>query len=52
MYDIAEDIYPNNPNVRFRGVWFNPAVFLNNPEHWNVTQVGPFVVVTRINHGS
>ena len=28
MYDIAEDIYPNNPNVRFRGVWFNPAVFL------------------------
>ena len=52
MYDIAEDIYPNNPNVRFRGVWFNPAVFLNSPEHWNVTQVGPFVVVTRINHGS
>lgn len=42
-YDVAEDIYPNNPNVRFRGVYFNPEVFST----WDVTQVGPFVVVTR-----
>ena len=41
--DLAEDIFPNNPNVRFRGVKFNPAVFA----HWTVTQVGPFTVVTR-----
>ena len=42
-YDVAEDIYPNNPNVRFRGVYFNPEVFST----WDVTQVGPFIVVTR-----
>ncbi|AKE40312.1 Arabinofuranosyltransferase N terminal/Arabinofuranosyltransferase A C terminal [Corynebacterium kutscheri] len=43
-YDLAEDIYPNNPNVRFRGVKFNPAVFAQG---WNTTTIGPFVVVTR-----
>lgn len=42
-YDIAEDIYPNDPNVRFRGVFFNPDVFST----WNTEEVGPFVVVTR-----
>ncbi|WJZ01389.1 Arabinofuranosyltransferase AftA [Corynebacterium freiburgense] len=47
-YDIAEDIYPNNPNVRFRGVFFNPEVFST----WDVTQVGPFIVVTRENERS
>ncbi|MCK7677756.1 galactan 5-O-arabinofuranosyltransferase [Corynebacterium sp. CCM 9186] len=46
-YDIAEDIYPNNPNVRFRGVWFNPASFTGDGSPWDVEQVGPFVVVTR-----
>ena len=43
-YDLAEDIYPNNPNVRFRGIFFNPAVF--SAPYWDVAQVGPFVVVT------
>lgn len=42
-YDLAEDIYPNNPNVRFRGVFFNPAVF----EGWHVKQIGPLVVVVK-----
>ncbi|MCK7675949.1 galactan 5-O-arabinofuranosyltransferase [Corynebacterium pygosceleis] len=46
-YDIAEDIYPNNPNVRFRGVWFNPASFTGDGSPWDVEQVGPFVVVIR-----
>ncbi|MFD2454627.1 galactan 5-O-arabinofuranosyltransferase [Corynebacterium mendelii] len=44
-YDIAEDIYPNDPNVRFRGVYFNPAVFADNPARWDIHQMGPFVVV-------
>ncbi|EPD68048.1 hypothetical protein HMPREF1219_02472 [Corynebacterium pyruviciproducens ATCC BAA-1742] len=43
-YDLAEDIYPNDPNVRFRGIFFNPAVF--SAPYWDVAQVGPFVVVT------
>lgn len=42
-YDLAEDLYPNNPNVRFRGVFFNPESFNNS---WQIEQVGPFVVVT------
>lgn len=42
-FDLAEDIYPNSPNVRFRGVAFNPAVF--DDALWEVQQVGPYVVV-------
>lgn len=42
-YDVAEDLYPNNPNVRFRGVYFNPESF---DQMWQTKQVGPFVVVT------
>ena len=42
-YDLAEDLYPNNPNVRFRGVFFNPEVF---GENWEIAQIGPFVVVS------
>lgn len=42
-YDLAEDIYPNNPNVRSRGVYFNPEVFAG----WALKQVGPFVVVVK-----
>lgn len=42
-FDLAEDIYPNNPNVRSRGVYFNPDVFAG----WNIKQVGPFVVVVK-----
>ncbi|MDO4910720.1 MAG: galactan 5-O-arabinofuranosyltransferase [Corynebacterium sp.] len=41
-YDLSEDIYPNNPNVRFRGIFFNPAVFATG---WHVQQIGPFVVI-------
>ena len=46
-YDLAEDIYPNNPNVRFRGVFFNPDVFASAAAPWQIEQIGPFVVVTR-----
>ncbi len=46
-YDLAEDIYPNNPNVRFRGVFFNPDVFTSAAAPWQIEQIGPFVVVTR-----
>ena len=38
---LAEDIYPNQPNVRYRAVFFNPEVF---EEGWNTQQIGPFVV--------
>ncbi|MDO4909749.1 MAG: galactan 5-O-arabinofuranosyltransferase [Corynebacterium sp.] len=41
-YDLSEDIYPNNPNVRFRGIFFNPAVFATG---WHTQQIGPFVVI-------
>ncbi|AZA14649.1 galactan 5-O-arabinofuranosyltransferase [Corynebacterium choanae] len=40
-FDLAEDIYPNDPNVRFRGVYFSPAAFADG---WDVSQIGPFVV--------
>ncbi|MHA2787786.1 galactan 5-O-arabinofuranosyltransferase [Corynebacterium sp. S7] len=43
---IAEDIYPSEPNVRYEGLFFNPEVF--DSADWDATQVGPFVVVTRI----
>lgn len=41
---LAEDIYPNQPNVRYRAVFFNPDVF---KEGWMVHQVGPYVVAVR-----
>lgn len=43
-YDLAEDIYPNNPNVRFRGIYFNPQAF----QGWRTQQVGPFVVASKL----
>ena len=43
---IAEDIYPNNPNVRYRAIHFNPAAF--SGDAWETTQIGPFVVATRV----
>lgn len=46
VYDLAEDIYPNNPNVRFVGVQFNPASF--DSDTFRITEIGPFVVVTRV----
>lgn len=45
-FDVAEDIYPNNPNVRFRGVKFNPAAFKS--DRFDIKEIGPFVVVTRV----
>ncbi|WP_151549807.1 MULTISPECIES: arabinofuranosyltransferase [Corynebacterium] len=45
--DISEDIYPNNPNVRFRALWFNPEMFNAPDAPWTVKQIGPFVVAVR-----
>lgn len=45
---IAEDIYPNNPNVRYRALLFSPAPFLRAPDLWDVSQIGPFVVAARV----
>lgn len=42
--DLADDIYPNNPNVLFRGVAFDAGAF---DRHWEATQKGPFVVLIR-----
>ena len=41
---LAEDIYPNQPNVRYRAVFFNPDVFRQG---WETAQIGPFVVAAR-----
>ncbi|WP_262369095.1 galactan 5-O-arabinofuranosyltransferase [Corynebacterium urealyticum] len=43
-YLIADDIYPNQPNVRFRTVHFPASAF---QKHWDVTQIGPFAVAVR-----
>lgn len=42
--DIADDIYPNNPNVVFRSLNFARSAF---EKHWDMHQVGPFVVAIR-----
>lgn len=42
---LAEDIFPNQPNVRHEPVFFNPKAF-DDPDLWNIDQAGPFVVVT------
>ncbi len=42
--DIADDIYPNNPNVLFRGIPLPRELFEN---HWSVTTIGPFTVLVR-----
>ena len=38
--NIADDIYPSDPNVHFRTMHFHPTAF----KDWTVTQVGPFIV--------
>lgn len=43
-YQLADDIYPNQPNVRFRTLRL-PAELLSSG--WSLTQVGPFVVAIR-----
>ncbi|APT93570.1 membrane protein [Corynebacterium phocae] len=41
---LAEDIYPNYPNVRYRAVFYSPKVF---EKGWDLKQVGPYVVAVR-----
>ncbi|RAV31435.1 galactan 5-O-arabinofuranosyltransferase [Corynebacterium heidelbergense] len=43
-YLIADDIYPNQPNVRFRTVNFHTEAFASG---WDLGQIGPFVVAVR-----
>ena len=45
---LAVDIFPNQPNVRYDAILFDPEVF-DDPELWDVEQIGPFVVVARVN---
>lgn len=42
---VAHDIYPNQPNVRYEGIFFNPEAFKD--ADWDMEQIGPFVVVVR-----
>lgn len=43
---IAVDLYPNNPNVAYQGVFFNAEVFADQ-SLWDVEQIGPYVVINR-----
>lgn len=43
-FRLSEDIYPNDPNVRFTTVDFQASAFA---EGWSLEQVGPFVVAVR-----
>ncbi|WP_443134913.1 arabinofuranosyltransferase [Gordonia sp. KTR9] len=42
---LAEDVYPNDPNVKRYTVTFDPAVF--DDPRFEVTERGPFVLVVR-----
>jgi galactan 5-O-arabinofuranosyltransferase len=42
---LAEDVYPNDPNVKRYTVTFDPTVF--DDPRFQVTEVGPFVLVVR-----
>jgi galactan 5-O-arabinofuranosyltransferase len=43
-YRLSEDIYPNDPNVRFTTISFHASAF---SEGWDLEQIGPFVVAVR-----
>ncbi|MCZ9305634.1 galactan 5-O-arabinofuranosyltransferase [Corynebacterium macclintockiae] len=43
-YLVADDLYPSQPNVRFRPISFEATAFAKG---WNLHQVGPFVVAVR-----
>lgn len=43
-FTLADDIYPNNPNVRFRTVTFPAKLFAQG---WELQQVGPYIVAIR-----
>lgn len=45
---LAVDIFPNQPNVRYDAILFDPEVF-NDSDLWDVKQIGPFVVAARVN---
>ncbi|PQM74157.1 hypothetical protein C5Y44_09735 [Corynebacterium sp. J010B-136] len=45
---LAVDIFPNQPNVRYDAILFDPEVF-NDSDLWDVRQIGPFVVAARVN---
>lgn len=42
---LAEDVYPNDPNVKRYNVTFDPSVF--DDPRFEVTDIGPFVLVVR-----
>ncbi len=42
---LAEDVYPNDPNVKRYTVTFDPTVF--DDPRFEVTEIGPFVLVVR-----
>ncbi|WP_072806037.1 galactan 5-O-arabinofuranosyltransferase [Rhodococcoides yunnanense] len=43
---LAEDVYPNDPNVRRYTVTFDEALF--EDPRFEVTDIGPFALVTRV----
>ncbi|WP_280827755.1 galactan 5-O-arabinofuranosyltransferase [Mycobacterium sp. OTB74] len=45
---LAEDVYPNQPNVRRYQVVLDAELF--DAKHWQVTDVGPFVLAIRKGH--
>ncbi|MUL79913.1 galactan 5-O-arabinofuranosyltransferase [Mycolicibacterium sp. CBMA 226] len=45
---LAEDVYPNQPNVRRYQVALDERLF--DSKHWHVTDVGPFVLAIRSGH--
>lgn len=45
---LAEDVYPNQPNVRRYQVALDERLF--DSKHWQVTDVGPFVLAIRTGH--
>ncbi|MGB8407745.1 MAG: galactan 5-O-arabinofuranosyltransferase [Mycobacterium sp.] len=45
---LAEDVYPNQPNVRRYQVALQAGLF--DDKHWQVTDIGPFVLAIRKAH--
>lgn len=45
---LAEDVYPNQPNVRRYQVALDERLF--HSKHWQVTDIGPFVLAIRSGH--
>ncbi len=43
---LAEDVYPNDPNVRRYSVSFPKSLF--DDPRFTVDEVGPFAIVTRV----